>query len=136
MALLNCGGLTLVSKKFFNWAKKLMKLIRKSYTYDDVSRDPVNSFDEAKSVVLNDRSNRELFKALCVKNSSGSPNVIERVFTVVVRKAVHARFAVVFRRWKEANVKKNGQLALRTKLKAQSSAGSKAGTKATPGKCR
>eukprot|EP00581_Thalassiosira_minuscula_P014406 CAMPEP_0183732574 /NCGR_PEP_ID=MMETSP0737-20130205/38732_1 /TAXON_ID=385413 /ORGANISM="Thalassiosira miniscula, Strain CCMP1093" /LENGTH=54 /DNA_ID=CAMNT_0025965605 /DNA_START=184 /DNA_END=345 /DNA_ORIENTATION=+ len=44
-----------------------------------------------------------------------------KVFGIVVSKTIHSRFAVVFRHWKEANVKKNGQIAFRTKLKAQSS---------------
>ena len=41
-------------------------------------------------------------------------------YDVFLRKTIHARFAVVFCLWKEANVEKNGQVSFRTKLKAQS----------------
>ena len=50
------------------------------------------------------------------------------VYPVFLRKVVHARFAVVFRAWKEQHVKKNGSVTLRQKLKVQSDKSGK-GTK-------
>ena len=46
---------------------------------------------------------------------------MERVYNMILQKAVHSRFAVVVRRWKQCHVKKNSQLALHTKLKAANS---------------
>ena len=48
-----------------------------------------------------------------------SKSIASEVYSVVLTKTVHARFAVVFRFWKEQHVKKNGNVALRVKLKAQ-----------------
>ena len=44
---------------------------------------------------------------------------VKKVYDTFLTKTIHARFAVVFRQWKECNVKIHGQLALRVMLKAQ-----------------
>ena len=55
--------------------------------------------------------------------SQGQNNAVaNKVYDVFLSKTIHARFAVVFRRWKEKNVKsKHGKVALRTALKVKSS---------------
>ena len=56
---------------------------------------------------------------LCKERSLFTENAAS-VYPVFLRKVVHARFAVVFRAWKEQHVKKNGSVTLRQKLKVQS----------------
>ena len=59
--------------------------------------------------------------AICECNNLCSQSVDREVYTVVLLpKTIHARFAVVFRFWKEQHVKKNGNVAFHIKLKAQS----------------
>ena len=70
---------------------------------------------------MEDRSLKSYFIALCRKQSLCSDTAFE-VYDMFLRKTVHGRFAVVFRHWKEANVKRNGHVAFRTLLKAQSAA--------------
>ena len=120
LALMNRGGLTLVHKHFFGWGRKLMAKIRSVYSLETIGRDPNNSFETAKMAVMEDRTILSYFLALCRKYRVGNDTVCKEVFHMVVSKTVHSRFAVVFRRWKECNVKKNGQVAFRIKLKATS----------------
>ena len=86
-----------------------------------MERDPKNAFHNSKKQIMEDRSLQSHFIALCRKQSLCS-DTASVVYDMVLRKTVHARFAVVFRHWKEANVKRNGQVAFRTLLKAQSAA--------------
>eukprot|EP00984_Skeletonema_dohrnii_P032456 scaffold26689_cov72-Skeletonema_dohrnii-CCMP3373.AAC.1 len=44
-------------------------------------------------------------------------DTIEKVYEIILRKMVHSRFAVVFRRWKEEHCQKH-DMALRQNLKA------------------
>jgi len=50
----------------------------------------------------------------------GIPETCNKVYDVFLTKTIHARFAVVFRHWKEANVKSHGQVSFRDGLKAKS----------------
>mmetsp|Transcript_4000 Transcript_4000/g.8864 ORF Transcript_4000/g.8864 Transcript_4000/m.8864 type:complete len:165 (-) Transcript_4000:188-682(-) len=67
---------------------------------------------------MEDKALRSLFIVIC-ESLMLDTDVVSQVYDTIVSKTVHARFAVVFRQWKEANVKRNGQVAFRTKLKAQ-----------------
>ena len=125
MALLNRGGLTLVHKTFFEWGKSLLSTIRNNFSVDDLERDPKNAFSKSKAKVMDDQRLWSWFMALC-RRQSLCTEIASEVYTVFLLKTIHARFFVVFRHWKEANVKRNGQVAFRIKLKAQNSAKSKA----------
>ena len=54
------------------------------------------------------------------------------VYIAVLQKAIHARFAVVYRQWKETNVDKRSNVALRTFIRLSKKA--KAGDSTTAGK--
>ncbi|KAL7534523.1 hypothetical protein ACHAWF_004856 [Thalassiosira exigua] len=121
MAVMNRGGLTLVDRKFFNWAKQVMSVVRQEYTVQRVGRDPKHSFAQKKRLVMSNRSLFNLFRALFRKHSLGSDDSCDKVFKVILSKTIHARFGVVWKKWTEMNVKKNHQVDFRTKLKAASS---------------
>ena len=67
--------------------------------------------------MMEDERLKSQFISLCDMNSKSAA---AEVYDTILSKAIHARFAVVFRHWKEANVKKHGQVAFRTGLKARS----------------
>ena len=119
MYLYNEGGLTLIQKHFFEWAKQLMTNIRLTFTENTIDIDPHNCFGIAERVVMSDKSIRSTFISLCSKHShTNNIKAMNNVYNMFVPKAIHARFAVVFRQWKEKNCSKLGDVALRTKLKA------------------
>jgi hypothetical protein len=120
MAMANRGGLTLVNSNFFEFGKSFLSTVRGAFNEDMITQDPHHAFENAKTHVMNNQSLRSYFLALCKKHSVGDLTACEHVYTTVVRKTIHARFSVVYRHWKEANVKRNGQVAFRTQLKAQS----------------
>ena len=81
--------------------------------------DPHNSFGIAEKIVMNNNSLRSAFVLLCIKYSGvHDASVIRTVYDMFVPKALHARFAVVFRDWKMKYVSKSGDVALRALLKA------------------
>ncbi|KAL7547467.1 hypothetical protein ACHAWF_010769 [Thalassiosira exigua] len=121
VAILNRGGLTLVNAKYFVFGKLLMKRVRAAYTEGMISQDPQDSFGRAQKHVLGDVGLRDKFLALCQKQAGGDEEICKKVYSAFVRKTTHARFAVVFRNWKAKNIKKNGKVDFRTKLKAGSS---------------
>ena len=115
MSLLNNGGLTLVSKEFFDWGRKVMQLVRSSFTPEDIRKNLRNCFKNGKRKVMDNHSIRSEFVLKCM--SKFSRDSIDKVFAVIIRKVVHARFAVVFRQWKEVNCKKH-EVSTRAQLKA------------------
>ena len=119
MSLLNRGGLTLVSKPFFEWGKKLMATIRAVFDEAAIDRDPKNAFENSKQLVLSNVELRSSFLSICEKKSLSTASTAKSVYDKMLTKTIHARFAVVFRQWKERNVEKKNQVAFRTKLKAQ-----------------
>jgi len=125
LTLLNCGGLTLIKSHYFEWGKQAMHMIRSSFDENKINRDPQHAFDIGKRRVMEDERLKSQFISLCDLNSRSDA---AEVYDTILSKAIHARFAVVFRHWKEANVKKHGQVAFRTGLKARSK---KAETRAT-----
>ena len=76
---------------------------------------------------MNSAHLRTEFMQLCKDRSLSTKNAA-LAYPIFLRKVVHARFAVVFRAWKEEHVKKNGSVTLRQKLKVQSDKSGK-GTK-------
>jgi hypothetical protein len=120
MSMLNHGGLTLVSREFFEWGKITMKIIRSKFTVEVIQQDPRNCFKNAKDSVLKNASIRTLFVSSCNKLNqlSFSTKAIDKVYKIIVPKVIHARFAVEFRQWKELYCKKHESVAFRTQLKA------------------
>jgi hypothetical protein len=116
--MLNHGGLTLVSRPFFEWGKFTMQLIRSAFTIADLLRAPASCFKEGKSLVLRNISIRSKLVILCQSNPlSFSTAAIDEVYKIILPKMIHARFAVVFRHWKSIHCEKH-EVALRPKLKA------------------
>ena len=56
MSLLNMGGLTLVSKHYFPWCRKVMATIRSVFNEDIINHDPQNVLSKAKEKVMSDKS--------------------------------------------------------------------------------
>jgi len=118
LSMMNCGGLTLVSKYFFDWGKDAMNVIRNAFTQDRMKQSLRTCFKDGKRVVMEDTSIHSKFVSLCQSQSmSFQQDVVEKVYTIILRKMVHSRFAVVFRRWKEEHCQKH-DMALRQNLKA------------------
>mmetsp|Transcript_1627 Transcript_1627/g.3578 ORF Transcript_1627/g.3578 Transcript_1627/m.3578 type:complete len:236 (+) Transcript_1627:420-1127(+) len=119
MAMLNHGGLTLITKPFFSWAKRLMKTVRDAFTKDSIDRNPHDCFARSEKSVMSDKTLRTDFILLCKKHSEvESLDSINKAYEIIVPKVCHARFGSVFRQWKAENVIKHENVALRTKLKA------------------
>ena len=130
MCLLNRGGLTLVNKHWFEWSKRAMKFIRTECNENRIKREGQHAFDRAKTAVMTDSRLRQEFMSLCNNNHDAG----KEVYTAVLQKAMHARFAVVFRQWKETNVDKRSNVALRTFIRLTKK--EKAGDSTTAGKKR
>ena len=124
MCLLNRGGLTLVNKHWFEWAKRAMKFIRTECNEDRIKRGGQHAFDKAKTAVMTDSTLRHEFMSLCNNNH----DMGKEVYTAVLQKAIHARFAVVYRQWKETNVDKHSNVALRTFIRLSKKEKKKAAT--------
>ena len=105
MGMLNHGGLTIVNKQFFSFGKLLLSTIRNTFDVDVISQDPSNAFENAKMSVVANTNLKFHFTFLCEKYSLGNTDTCNKVYDVFLTKTIHARFAVVFRHWKEANVK-------------------------------
>ena len=119
MSMINCGGLTLVRSTFFDWGKDAMEVIRNAFTQDHMKRNLRNSFRDGKCTVMQDARIRSEFILLCRRSSSKpfEEEAIKEVYNVILRKMIHARFAVVLRQWKEDNCQKH-DMSLRSTLKA------------------
>eukprot|EP00986_Skeletonema_menzelii_P020755 scaffold32210_cov114-Skeletonema_menzelii.AAC.1 len=118
MSMLNHGGLTLVSKEFFEWGKLTMQSIRDAFTMDHIKSAPRSCFNDRKKYVLQNKSIRSSFFISCQSSPlSFSAKTISTVYDIIVPKMIHARFAVVFRQWKQLHCRKH-EVSLRTKLKA------------------
>mmetsp|Transcript_4525 Transcript_4525/g.6284 ORF Transcript_4525/g.6284 Transcript_4525/m.6284 type:complete len:117 (+) Transcript_4525:458-808(+) len=75
-------------------------------------------FRDGKRLVMEDTSIHTKFVSLCQSRSmSFQEDTIEKVYEIILRKMIHSRFAVVFRRWKEEHCQKH-DMALRQNLKA------------------
>ena len=118
MSMLNHGGLTLVSRHFFNWGKSTMQYIRDAFTVDDIQQAPKNCFKNGKKRVLQSISIRSQLVLLCKAHPlSFTSAAIDEVYNIILPKMIHARFAVVFRHWKGLHCQKH-EVAFRTKMKA------------------
>ncbi len=118
LSMVNCGGLTLVSKYFFGWGKDAMKVIRNSFTQHDMKQNLRTCFKKGKQRVMDDNSIHSDFVSLCQSSPmSFGRDAIDEVYGIILRKMIHSRFAVVFRRWKEEHCPKH-DVSLRSKLKA------------------
>jgi hypothetical protein len=117
-SMVNCGGLTLVSKYFFGWGKDAMKVIRDSFTPRDMKQNLRDCFKNGKLSVMRNTFIRSKFESLCQSSPmSFGEDAIDEVYNIILPKMIHSRFAVVFRRWKEEHCQKH-DVSLRSKLKA------------------
>ena len=79
---------------------------------------------------MTDSTLRHEFMSLCNNNHDTG----KEVYIAVLRKSIHACFAVVYRQWKETNVDKRSNVALRTFIRLTKK--EKAGDSTTAGKKR
>jgi len=107
MSLLNRGGLTLVNSHFFEWGKRVLSSIRNAFDVDDMERDPKHAFQTSKKKILGDVQLRHEFIQLC-KSLSLCAEKSAEVYSVILQKTVHARFAVVFRACRSKPIKEEG----------------------------
>ena len=105
LSLLNRGGLTLVSSPFFEFGKKILNKVRNAFDAEALERHPKTAFKNGKKQVMNNAHLQTEFMQLCKERSLSTENAAS-VYPVFLRKVVHARFAVVFRAWKEEHVRK------------------------------
>ena len=118
MSMVNCGGLTLVSSYFFEWGKDAMEVIRNTFTQDRMRQNLRSCFKDGKHLVMQNSSIHSKFVSLCQSPSMKfQQDAIEEVYQIILRKMIHSRFAVVFRRWKEEHCQKH-DMSLRSSLKA------------------
>ncbi len=118
MSMVNCGGLTLVSSYFFEWGKDAMEVIRNAFTQERMKQNLRSCFKDGKHLVMHNSSIHSKFVSLCQSPSMNfRQDAIEEVYQIILRKMVHSRFAVVFRRWKEQYCQKH-DMSLRSNLKA------------------
>ena len=98
MAIFNHGGLALVRKEYFEWAKNLMTVVRNNYTEESINRDPLGSFQAGKDAILGNKKLHDDFVLLCLKHSKTKVDntVLSTVYNEFVSKAIHARFGTVF----------------------------------------
>ena len=75
-------------------------------------------FKDGKHLVMHNSSIHSKFVSLCQSPSMNfRQDAIEEVYQIILRKMIHFRFAVVFRRWKEQHCQKH-DMSLRSNLKA------------------
>lgn len=118
ISMVNCGGLTLVSKHYFEWGKKAMKHIRNSFTPNLMTQNLRTCFREGKREVMESKLIRHEFVKVCQSSPmSFQMDAIDEVYKIILQKMVHSRFAVVFRQYKEERCQKHN-VSLRGKLKA------------------
>ena len=115
MSLLNTGGLTLVGPTFFHWGIKVLQLTRVSLTEETLHKDPKHGFAKGKTLIVENRSFVQHFKALCKKNTNTSDQTkidcaASAVYLSIVNKVVHSRFSVPFRLFKEKNIRRRKKL--------------------------
>ena len=87
--------------------------------------DPKGGFGKAKKAVLEDVTLSNYFKALCKRYSALTGDKLiaatTKAYAILLPKVIHSRFAVIFRRWKEVNVKSKDKIAFRTLRKVEES---------------
>ena len=148
IALINTGGLTCINGHFFLWAKRAMALVRQKFTVDTLDIDPIHGFKQAKRLVLEDQSLKNLFLArvrVCFSELGAKPGdenqtkvrmvpkeevlaTAERIYEPLLQKVFHARSAEEFIKWKKKRVVAKKKLPFRFGLKAkecEKSSGSK-----------
>ncbi|EJK77419.1 hypothetical protein THAOC_00754, partial [Thalassiosira oceanica] len=87
MAMLNHGGLTLITKPFFSWAKRLVKTVRDAFTKDSIDRNPHDCFARSEKSVMSDKTLRTDFILLCKKHSEvESLDSINKAYEIIVPK--------------------------------------------------
>ena len=64
VSLLNTGGLTLVSRDFFEWGRKVMAVSRQRLSKDLLKSDPKTDFAAEKEAILQDKSLQKMFREI------------------------------------------------------------------------
>ena len=73
----------------------------KKFNLGTMELDPKHAFEKAKKSILDKKLLKSRFMAICNVNKLCSEAVAIEVYSSILTKTIHARFAVVFRFWKE-----------------------------------
>ena len=121
-AIINRGGLSLVSILYFDFATFLMRKICNEIKVDTVMKKERHNFlHYVKKVFLGDE---ELFNFFCeVDKSSSESKVIEKhikrtIFNKLLTLTIHAKCGAIIKQIEEMYVVKAAEMALRIKLKS------------------
>ena len=98
-----------------------MNTLRCEFNISMLDRDPRNGFKTSKLSIIENGGLRTDFTLLCQRlhpHMKSFTAAVKNIYDLFLTKTIHARFSVVFRQWKEANVKIHGQVGFRPKLKA------------------
>ena len=117
----------------------MLHLVRASFTEETIHRNPKRGFAIGKEAVVGNLALRQHFKALCRKHhfqalcsdNKDTDLASIAVYSVVVGKIVHSRFAVPFLLFKMKHIKPKAKIALRNTLKVAEAGGFKHQTSVT-----
>ena len=73
-----------------------MSTIRNKFNIGTTELDPKHAFEKSKNSILGDPMLKLRFMAICKLHNLCSKSIASEVYSVVLTKIVHARFAVVF----------------------------------------
>ena len=115
------GGLQLLIEPYFDWGMKVMNVVAKQLTEDDINIKGEKSLAHAKKAILNHSSLKSDFALICnrqeMRGLEMNYQLFEKVYTLVLTKVCNARFGEVLRNYSETNHLKNkGKLGIRAKL--------------------
>ena len=111
------GGSTLVAGWIFIFGLAVLSALRNEFTMEKMNRDPQNSFATAKKKIMENNQLKVLFQEVCqsqdcITDEQRMNAAIEKVYTTLLTKVLHCRFATIIRRWAEINTKSNDKQVL------------------------
>ena len=117
------GGLQLVMEPYFDWGMRVMNIVAKQLTEDDINTKGKKSLAHAKKAILNHSSLKSDFALICNrqemrdKSLETTYQLFEKVYILVLTKVCNARFGEVLANYSETNHLKNkGKLGIRAYL--------------------
>lgn len=116
----NCGGLTLVSKQYFEFGKKLLETAANALTQDTINDEGNACMVEGRKRLVGENDNlwQEFIK--CDSETTLAKETRVEIFDFLVKKTRNARHYKEINTFKEDNAKKKGKdhvgQALRTRL--------------------
>ena len=117
------GGLQLVMELYLDWGMRVMNIVAKQLTEDDINIKGKKSLAHAKKAIPNHSSLKSDFALICNrqemrdKSLERTYQLFEKVYILVLTKVCNARFVEVLTNYSEKNHLKNkGKLGIRAYL--------------------